>query len=226
MSEFSSRTHRRLSILPEVNEDLDVSPVQEKTDRFGETCRTNTDQSSASLDSLLGRQSDRRKPRQYSDSFMIFNNNGRSRVTRATVNINCFRLQHISRARGMASFHITKASITSLPEYFIFPIFLLLHWRRRQVRVFPGPVPHSRPSVFRQPQLSLLSIRLTAKLRRLLLLDLLHAGPLASPLPAGLVLQLQVQPHPGLSCRPGGERGPLHHQVQELQTREGEWRQG
>ena len=87
------RIHRRLSILPEVNEDLDVlSPVEDRSNgyelmsRFRGSCWTDcgrlssdiTDQSADSLDNHLAHQSNGRKPRQHSDSFMILKTKGRS----------------------------------------------------------------------------------------------------------------------------------------------------
>ena len=85
------RTHRRLSILPEVNEDLDISsPVAEDTSGYEllswyrdsnwssssrRLSRSNTEKSTASLDSYLANCSNGKKPRQYSDSWMILDNN-------------------------------------------------------------------------------------------------------------------------------------------------------
>ena len=77
-----SRTHRRLSVLPEVNEDSEVfSPTQERELKKAklESCvrlsRTNTEQSSASLDSYLAQNTVTVKQRQLSDSW-ILNNKG------------------------------------------------------------------------------------------------------------------------------------------------------
>ena len=79
-----SRTHRRLSVLPEVNEDSEVfSPTEEKELKKTkvESCvrlsRTNTEQSSASLDSYLAQNTVTVKQRQLSDSW-ILNDKGRA----------------------------------------------------------------------------------------------------------------------------------------------------
>ena len=87
---FLFRNQRRLSILPEVNEDSDMpSPIQDRDiiyeihsrnkDTTWSHCdklRINTEKSSASLDSYLDRNSSIKKPRQYSDSCMIIDSKG------------------------------------------------------------------------------------------------------------------------------------------------------
>ena len=81
------RTHRRLSVLPEVNEDTEVfSPTQERElkrtnlESGLRLSRTNTEQSSASLDSYLAQNTFMVKQRQLSDSW-ILNNKGKGAET-------------------------------------------------------------------------------------------------------------------------------------------------